>query len=152
MSRTLPSRAVKRKSDDEGGDDSVKRSRFEEEEEEEDEEEADVSQPLSYRWIDEGNILSNGQVEYQLLETVVNGKTAIVSVGDTIMLRSSADMDEGDAFVANVERMWQAPGRKNQIKEHCMKVRARWYFKVSLIRPFCGVRRRVPHSPFLSEN
>lgn len=138
--RSLPRRAVKRKAEEEEEVDAVleeeessvdsKKPRFDDAEEEEEEEPPPPM--LSYRWIDSGNMVANGQMEHQLLEAVVNGKTSIVAVGDTILLRSSEEIDEDEAFVAKVERMWQAPVRKGQIKEHCMKVRARWYFKVSL--------------------
>lgn len=139
--RSLPRRAVKRKAEEqeEEEEDAVleeeessvdsKKPRFDDDDDEEEEEEPPPPM-LSYRWIDTGVTIPNGQTEHELLEAVVNGKTSIVAVGDTILLRSSEEIDEDEAFVAKVERMWQAPVRKNQIKEHCMKVRARWYFKV----------------------
>lgn len=41
--------------------------------------------------------------------------------------------EEEEAFVARIVRMWEVPpGRKKQLREHCMKIRARWFFKVRL--------------------
>jgi hypothetical protein len=93
----------------------------------------DMTTPLSYsyRWIDEGSKLPNGETNHSLLETWIEGKKIIVAVGDTILLRSGETADRESAFVAKVERMWQAPSKKNLPKEYGMHVRARWYFKVN---------------------
>mmetsp|Transcript_22659 Transcript_22659/g.37475 ORF Transcript_22659/g.37475 Transcript_22659/m.37475 type:complete len:657 (-) Transcript_22659:153-2123(-) len=90
-----------------------------------------TGQLLSYQWIDEGKTRPNGQVDHQLLEMVIKGKTTIVAVGDAILLSSGNDDGSGDqdAFVAKVDSMWQQPTRKNKIREHCMKIRAQWFFK-----------------------
>jgi hypothetical protein len=94
----------------------------------------DVGSPvtLSYRWIDEGTPLANGQTEHTLLETIVDGKMTMIALGDTVLLQSGATMgsDPNDAFIAKVERMWQAPPRRNVRREDCMHIRVRWFFKV----------------------
>jgi hypothetical protein len=87
---------------------------------------------LSYRWIDEGASLSNGQIDHTLLETIVDGKITMIARGDTILLQSGEKKgsDPDDSFVAKVERMWQAPPKKNTRREDRMRIRVRWYFKV----------------------
>jgi hypothetical protein len=133
--RSLPRRAAKRKPEDELKEEEAKKSKQDYPVTAKSEDADDVVAPitLSYRWIDEGTSLSNGQVEHTLLETIVHGKTTIIAVGDTILLRSGEEnSDPDDAFVAKVERMWQAPPKKNIPREYRMQIRARWYFKVRL--------------------
>ena len=137
--RSLPRRAAKRKPEDDFKED-AKKSKQDSPDIANSEEGEDAAAPatLSYRWIDEGTSLANGQVEHTLLETIVGGKTTLIALGDTILLRSGdGNSDPDDAFVAKVERMWQAPSKKNIPREYHMKIRARWYFKVSLsLTPF----------------
>jgi hypothetical protein len=129
--RSLPRRAAKRKAEDEPKDEGVKKPK---QDVTDHDDVATTSDPTTYRWIDEGTELPNGQVEYTLLEMIVEGKTSIVTVGDTILLRSGEDADRDEAFVAKVERMWQMPPKKNTPREYGMKIRVRWYFKVRLDR------------------
>lgn len=87
---------------------------------------------LSYQWIDEGTPLANGQTEHTLLQAVVDGTMTRIALGDSILLQSGERKGSApnEAFVAKVERMWQAPLRRNTRQEDCMHIRARWYFKV----------------------
>lgn len=103
---------------------------------------SDDSIDLSYRWIDLGDPQGNGVKDHKLLEMIVEGTTTIVSVGDHMLLRSSDETPQSynnqretggveEAFVARIEKMWEVPaGRKKSLREHCMKIRARWFFKV----------------------
>jgi hypothetical protein len=153
--RSLPRRAAKRKAEEEEAAtneqqynaDSVKKSRLEDTTSNSDAVAAvqqspeQVAQLLSYQWIDEGKSRPNGQADHQLLEIVIKGKTTIVAVGDAILLSSgNDDSSDQDAFVAKVDSMWQQPARKNKIREHCMKIRAQWYFKVSSVLAYCVLR------------
>jgi hypothetical protein len=127
--RSLPRRAAKRKPEEELKDDDVKKPKGDDDDINN---ATETGKPFTFRWIDEGTTLPNGQVEHSFLEMVVEGKTSIVAVGDTILLRSGEDADRDRAFVAKVERMWQMPPKKNTPREYGMKIRARWYFKVRL--------------------
>ena len=127
---TKKSRTLKEVYDHELGSDEEEVS-DEYEGEEDAKEEAVESDYLSYRWLDSGKTMPNGQEEHSLLEICVQGSTTLlVSVGDTVRLRSDDDESPEGAFVAKVERMWQDPSRKREPKEHGMNIRARWYFKV----------------------
>jgi hypothetical protein len=156
--RSLPRRAAKRKAEEEEAAmneqqhyaDSTKKSRLEDTTSSNTEAAGvpqspeQVEQLLSYQWIDEGKSRPNGQVDHQLLEIVIKGKTTIVAVGDAILLSSgNDDSSDQDAFVAKVDSMWQQPSRKNKIREHCMKIRAQWYFKVSSIMLNISLRTKL---------
>lgn len=129
--RSLPRRAAKRKAEEELKDEGVKKPKQGVTDHDDVEPTCD---PFTYRWIGEGTVLPNGQVEHTLLEMIIEGKTSNIIVGDTILLRSGEDADRDQAFVAKVERMWQNPPRKNTPREYGMKIRVRWYFKVRLVR------------------
>ena len=128
--RSLPRRAAKRKAEEELTDDAVKKPK---QGVTDPGDVAPACDPFTYRWIDEGTVLPNGQVEHTLLEMTIEGKTSIITVGDTILLRSGEDADRDQAFVAKVERMWQNPPKKNTPREYGMKIRVRWYFKVCVV-------------------
>lgn len=132
--RRLPSRRAKRKPEEVLRSARVgsKRLKGREAQDEQGDSENEESENLSYKWLDSGVETHSGkQTEYQLLEVVMNGRTTIIAVGDTVLLASDDDGSD-EAFIAKVERMWQIVPSDDLPIEYGMKIRARWYFKVCL--------------------
>lgn len=90
-----------------------------------------VEEDRSYTWIDCG-IAYGKQRQHESLRMVMHGKTTIVTTGDTVLLASDANGSD-EAFVAKVERFWQAPTAAKDPIEYGMKMKVRWYFKVSIV-------------------
>mmetsp|Transcript_12283 Transcript_12283/g.18838 ORF Transcript_12283/g.18838 Transcript_12283/m.18838 type:complete len:682 (-) Transcript_12283:357-2402(-) len=138
--RRLPSRRAKRKPEEVLRSARVvgKRHKGREAEEEQGDSENEESENLSYKWLDSGVETHSGkQTEYQLLEVVMNGRTTIIAVGDTVLLASDDDGSD-EAFIAKVERMWQILPSEDLPIEYGMKIRARWYFKKTDVQGLRG--------------
>ena len=106
------------------------------------------------RWMDEGKPGPNGTIEHDILKISIGEESVVVSLGDTVLLRSPTKDEEAgfdfygsrpnspskaNVVIARVERMWEeqavetlhgAEEEKHRIKR--LKVRARWFLNVSM--------------------
>jgi hypothetical protein len=110
------------------------------------------------RWLDEGTLLPDGTMEHASLGITVGDENLVISLGDTVWLRSpnedpaleaSSDYQEDDvdyygsvvarnnASIARIECMWEEPATatatatsRSKEDDGRFKIRARWFLKV----------------------
>jgi hypothetical protein len=119
---------------------------------------------LFRRWLDGGTSRPDGTMEHTSLGITVGDENLVISLGDTVWLRSPNDEDTGtlessseyqeddvdyygsaaatkNASIARIERMWEEPASsRNKEKDGRFKIRARWFLKVICTVSTCRIR------------